>query len=175
MLLYLHTAAGGAAWGVFESLRLGQSRAMLLQNVARTALVTCFVPILMVGGVVTAYHRVNKATDSIGEKFGLYFGACLGAYPAQRLLSWVERFAPLWLGGHIVGFGSFFVYTLVTESDLLKSDAALLAPAPTKKKLVVLWEAKKIDEQAGVVGGVVGGSAETPPVAVESGPQLKPS
>ena len=52
VLLYLHTAAGGAAWGLFESVRAGQGRAALVQNVARTALVTCFVPILMVGGVV---------------------------------------------------------------------------------------------------------------------------
>ena len=89
----------------------------------------------------------GQGTDSIQEKFGLYFSACLGLYPAARLLSWVERFAPLWLGGHIVGFGSFFVYTLVTESDLLKSDNALLAGPPQKKKLVVLWEAKKPGEQ----------------------------
>lgn len=47
-------------------------------------------------------------------------------YPARFLLEWVERFAPLWLGGHIVGFGSFFVWTLYTESDLLKSDHSLL-------------------------------------------------
>ena len=38
----------------------------------------------------------------------------------------VENFAPLWLGGHIVGFGSFFVWTLYTESDILKSDHNLL-------------------------------------------------
>ena len=29
-------------------------------------------------------------------------------------------------GGHIVGFGSFFAWTLYTESDLLKSDTLLL-------------------------------------------------
>ena len=34
-------------------------------------------------------------------------------YPARFLLAWVENFAPLWLGGHIVGFGSFFVRTYV--------------------------------------------------------------
>ena len=45
------------------------------------------------------------------------------------------RLAPLWLGGHIVGFSSFFVWTLYTESDLLKSDNLLLAP-PTRKKVV---------------------------------------
>ena len=126
VLLYLHTAVGGAAWGVFESVRLGESRAMLVQNVARTALVTCFVPILMVGGVVTTYTHVNKGTDSIQEKFALYFSSTLALYPAYKLLTWVERFAPLWLGGHVVGFGSFFIWTLYTESDLLKSDHDLL-------------------------------------------------
>ena len=47
-------------------------------------------------------------------------------YPARFLLARVENFAPLWLGGHIVGFGSFFVWTLYTESDILKSDHNLL-------------------------------------------------
>ena len=165
VLLYFHTAGGGAAWGLFESLRLQQPRSMLVQNVARTALVTCFVPILMVGGVVTAYNRVNKRTDSINEKFALYFGVCLGLYPAQRMLSMVERFAPLWLGGHIVGFASFFVWTLYTESDLLKSDNALLTAAnpPTKKKLVVLWEAKPQNAEP-----------STTAAAVEIGPQPAP-
>ena len=44
-----------------------------------------------------------------------------------RCAQWVERFAPLWLGGHIVGFFSFFAWTLYTESDLLKTDRQLLA------------------------------------------------
>lgn len=141
VLLYLHTAGGGAAWGLFESIRNQQPRAQLVQNVVRTGVVTCFVPILLVGGVVTGYMKLNRATDSIREKFGLYFGACLALYPASRLLTVVERFAPLWLGGHIVGFSSFFVWTLYTESDLLKSDALLDGPAPTRKRTVVVWEA----------------------------------
>ena len=142
VLLYLHTAAGGAAWGVFESLRLGESRAMLAQNVMRTALVTCFVPILMVGGVVTTYNRVNKATDSIEEKFALYFTSTLALYPSYRLLSWVERFAPLWLGGHIVGFGSFFAWTLYSESDLLKSEHALMSGGPEQQPVAAAKPAK---------------------------------
>lgn len=149
VLLYFHTAGGGAAWGLFESLRLGQSRAMLVQNVARTALVTCFVPILMVGGVVTAYTRVNRTTDEVSHKFALYFSLCALMYPASRLLAWVERFAPLWLGGHVVGFGSFFAWTLHAESDLLKSDRDLLAPAPKKKRQVPLFPAPAAPAGAG--------------------------
>ena len=38
---------------------------MLIQNVIRTSLVTCFVPILLVGGVVTGYQYFNKKTDSM--------------------------------------------------------------------------------------------------------------
>jgi hypothetical protein len=98
VLLYLHTAAGGAVWGLVESLRARQSRSVLVQNVLRTALVTCFVPILMVGGVVTAYTRLNRTTDSVDEKFAVYFSACVALYPASRLFAWVEAFAPLWLG-----------------------------------------------------------------------------
>jgi hypothetical protein len=66
------------------------------------------------------------AQDTVEDKFALYFGMCLAFYPARFLLEWVEGFAPLWLGGHIVGFSSFFAWTLFTESDLLKSDHALL-------------------------------------------------
>ncbi|EOD11601.1 hypothetical protein EMIHUDRAFT_442541 [Emiliania huxleyi CCMP1516] len=125
VLLYLHTAGGGAAWGLFESVRQRLDRAALVQNVARTSLVTCFVPILLVGGVVTAYNKWNKATDTVEEKFRLYFALALALYPSGRLLQWVETFAPLWLGGHIVGFASFFTWTLYTESDLMRSDREL--------------------------------------------------
>lgn len=126
VLLYLHTAAGGAAWGLAESLYQRRPVAALVQNVARTALVTCFVPICLVGGVVSTYNATNRKTDTVEEKFALYFTACLALYPARFVLEWVERFAPLWLGGHIVGFASFFAWTLYTESDLLKSDHGLL-------------------------------------------------
>lgn len=126
VLLYLHTAAGGAAWGLAESLYQRRPVAALVQNVARTALVTCFVPICLVGGVVSTYNATNRTTDTVEEKFALYFTACLALYPARFVLEWVERFAPLWLGGHIVGFASFFAWTLYTESDLLKSDHGLL-------------------------------------------------
>ena len=59
----------------------------------------------------------------MGQKSSL-----MGRAGCRSLLQWVERFAPLWLGGHIVGFVSFFAWTLYTESDLLKSDQLLLTP-----------------------------------------------
>ncbi len=49
----------------------------------RTSLVTCFVPILLVGRVVTAYQRADKTTDSLEQKFALYFTSCMALYPAQ--------------------------------------------------------------------------------------------
>ena len=97
---------------------------------------------------VTGYMRLNRVTDSIHEKFLLYFGACVALYPAGRLLTLVERFAPLWLGGHIVGFSSFFAWTLYTESDLLKSDAMLDGPPPTRSRTVVVWEAPSTQHPA---------------------------
>ena len=90
--------------------------------------------VLLVGGVVTAYERLNRTTDSINEKFALYGAACLALYPAGRLLQWAETIAPLWLGGHIVGFSSFFGWTLYTESDLLKSDRELLSRAEQREQ-----------------------------------------
>lgn len=142
LLFYLHTAAGGAAWGLFESVRQRQGRSALMQNVARTSLVTCFVPILLVGGVVSTYTRANRTTDTITEKFQLFFASSMALYPAHKLLQWVERFAPLWLGGHIVGFVSFFCWTLYTESDLLKSDHKLLAAAAEEDRRLAAAEEK---------------------------------
>ena len=77
---------------------------------------------------------MNKQTDTVEEKFYLFFGLCMAMYPARYVLAWVENFAPLWLGGHIVGFGSFFVWTLYTESDLLKSDRELLSKAEQREQ-----------------------------------------
>jgi hypothetical protein len=37
----------------------------LLQNVMRTSLVTCFVPILLVGGVVTSYNAANRKMAAV--------------------------------------------------------------------------------------------------------------
>ena len=119
---------------LIESVRSGLGRSALAQNVARTALVTCFVPILAVGGVVTGYNRLNRSTDSANEKFALYFALCLGLYPAGRFFAAVEAFAPLWLGGHIVGFGSFFSWTIYAESDLLLSDRELLDAKPRAER-----------------------------------------
>jgi hypothetical protein len=36
-----------------------------------------------------------------------------------------QAYAPLWIGGHVVGFCSFFIYLRVTGADLLRSDAVL--------------------------------------------------
>lgn len=86
VLFYLHTAAGGAAWGLFESVRQREPRAMLIQNVLRTSLVTCFVPILLVGGVVSTYTHLNRTTDTINDKFQLFFASSMALYPAHKLL-----------------------------------------------------------------------------------------
>jgi hypothetical protein len=46
-------------------------------------------------------------------------------YPWVYLLPIVERFSPYWIGGHVLGFTSFFVWLLVSKNDLLKSDTLL--------------------------------------------------
>ena len=58
----------------------------------------------------------------------------MACYPGMLLLKVVEAYAPLWLGGHIVGFSSFFGWTLYTESDLLKSDRELLSKAEQREQ-----------------------------------------
>jgi hypothetical protein len=67
----------------------------------------------------------------------------------------VDSWAPLWLGGHIVGFGSFFAYMWLTNADLMKTDQLLeredappspLAEIKHRVKLARL-EAKLLEEE----------------------------
>ena len=70
--------------------------------------------------------RIGSGQVGIGSGRVGSFSLTRIAPSCGRLLQWVELFAPLWLGGHIVGFMSFFGWTLYTESDLLKSDKQLM-------------------------------------------------
>lgn len=126
-LMYLHTAAGGLVWGAFESLRTRHGARAVARHALVTSAVTCLLPITVVGGLVTAYHELEKATDTRPQKLAMYTCAALLLYPGWRVMQVVEAVAPYWLGGHIVGFMSFFAWLRYTASDLLRTDAELLA------------------------------------------------
>lgn len=126
-LMYLHTAAGGLVWGAFESLRTRQGARAVVKHALVTSAVTCLLPITLVGGLVTAYHELEKVTETRPQKLAMYTCAALLLYPGWRVMQVVEAVAPYWLGGHIVGFMSFFAWLRYTESDLLRTDAELLA------------------------------------------------
>jgi hypothetical protein len=101
----------------------------------RTALVTGLVPAFFVGGVVSLFQQYQRHANTEQDVFRLYAGTLFATmWPASYIMPAVDRWAPLWLGGHVVGFSSFFIYSWLTGSDLLKNDQQLLneetAPPP---------------------------------------------
>ena len=125
VLLYLHTAAGGFVWGALESWRSGDVARGVLKHATRNSLVTSLVPIYAVGAIVTAYQYAQRQVDLPEEKFMLYAGVAMMVFPCYRLMPIVEAWAPYWIGGHVLGFASFFTWMLATDNDMFKSDKLL--------------------------------------------------
>ena len=125
VLLYLHTAAGGFVWGALESWRSGDAVRGILKHATRNSLVTSLVPIYAVGAIVTAYQYTQRQVDLPEEKFMLYAGVAMMVFPCYRLMPIVEAWAPYWIGGHVLGFASFFTWMLATDNDMFKSDKLL--------------------------------------------------
>ncbi len=49
----------------------------------------------------------------------------MSLYPWVYILPIVDKVFPLWIGGHVLGFTSFFTWLLVSKSDVLQSDNLL--------------------------------------------------
>ena len=97
----------------------------------RTAFVTGLVPAFFVGGIVSMFQQYQRQADTESDVFRLYAATLMTTlYPAYYLLPWVDRWAPLWLGGHVLGFGSFFAFMVLTDADLMKNDHLLELEAP---------------------------------------------
>jgi hypothetical protein len=45
--------------------------------------------------------------------------------PWVYMLPVLDKLCPLWLGGHVVGFCSFFLFMMATDNDMFKSDHQL--------------------------------------------------
>lgn len=125
LTMYLHTSLGGAIWGACEALRKKESTAQIIKASARTAFITGLVPIYFVGLGVSLYNHFQRQIEDNEQRFYLTFTTTMSLYPWVYLLPIVERFSPYWLGGHVVGFTSFFTWLLLTKNDLLKSDTLL--------------------------------------------------
>eukprot|EP00732_Lithocolla_globosa_P001163 Lithocolla_globosa_v1_NODE_537_length_3794_cov_22.651976.p1 type:complete len:488 gc:universal NODE_537_length_3794_cov_22.651976:1347-2810(+) len=125
LFLYLHTATGGAVWGAIESYRKNYTLPNILKFTMRNALVTSLLPIYFVGGLVTTFMHFKKQCDTIDQTWRFYSVALMGLYPFFYLIPIVELWSPYWLGGHILGFGSFYSYLIYSDSDLMKSDHKL--------------------------------------------------
>ncbi|KNC50895.1 uncharacterized protein AMSG_12043 [Thecamonas trahens ATCC 50062] len=126
LLLYLHTALGGGAWGALQAFRAGESSQAIARAALRTSLVTSLVPICVVGGMVTLYNYVRRQVDDPLPLMAFHTGSMLALYPLIFIMPAVDAWAPMWIGGHVVGFISFFTYLYVTDADLLKADGELL-------------------------------------------------
>lgn len=117
--MYLNTMLGGAVWGGVVALREGMPRAAMMRSIGRTALITGVIPLYFVGVAVTGFNKVRRNIDTRAELATLYSVTTFSLLPWLYLLPIVEAWAPYWLGGHVVGFMSFFSYLLLTESDKL--------------------------------------------------------
>jgi hypothetical protein len=134
-LLYLHTILGGAAWALATGLFKGLPVVFLRRSVYRTALVTGFVPAYFIGGVVTFYQAQLLTMDSYEEAFRLYFGCSVAVVlPWLYMLPILDAYCPLWLGGHIVGFCSFFLSCYLNDSDIFKTDHLLASYEEDQKR-----------------------------------------
>lgn len=125
-LLYLHTAAGGAVWGAVQAVRAGESARGVVRQTVRTALVTSLVPIYVVGGLVTAYNYLRRKLETPAQLATFHAGSAMALYPFVHIIPALDRWAPLWIGGHVLGFVSFFGWLYVSDNDLLKADGELM-------------------------------------------------
>jgi hypothetical protein len=121
--MYLNTMLGGAVWGAVVAVRDGMPRAAMMRSIGRTAVITGVIPLYFVGVAVTGFNKVRRNVDTRLELATLYSVTTFSLLPWLYLLPIVEAWAPYWLGGHVVGFTSFFSYLLVTESDKLPRPA----------------------------------------------------
>ena len=150
-ILYLHTVFGGGLWGLISSL---YHKTSIVSNVSRTAFITGLIPAIFMGGLVGFFQNNQKQTDKESDVYFLYAGTLFAVmYPSWYLLPIVESFAPLWVGGHILGFMSYFTYLVYSESDLMRSDAILeqkdemkRQSALRKKRREEILEAKLLAE-----------------------------
>ncbi len=126
-ILYMHTLLGGALWGITVSLfRRIKNKRQIWQYIYRTALVTGFVPAYFIGGIVTQYNYQLKEKNTYNGIMMLNFiTGMLILIPSIYIMPILDLYCPLWLGGHIVGFSTFFLQCYYEDNDLFKSDINL--------------------------------------------------
>lgn len=134
IMMYVNTMLGGGAWGLAVALANKQPRAAVLRSVMRTAVVTGVVPLYFVGAAVTAFNAQRRRVDSPEDLIVLYGLGTFSLFPWYYLLPIVEAWAPLWLGGHVLGFMFFGGYLMFTGSELLARPPP--AERPGSKKAI---------------------------------------
>eukprot|EP01132_Coremiostelium_polycephalum_P005294 gene5294-6592_t len=148
--LYLHTSAGGFVWGCFESIRNKLPLKTILLNGCKNSIITAGIPILFVGIVTTLFNDQYKKLNTTQDKFMLFFFGTYSLYPMHYLLPVIERFSPYWIGGHVLGFMSFFSYLVYTENDIFKSDNLIMQKdriAPPRDILIENLKKKELEQQ----------------------------
>jgi len=81
-----------------------------------------------VWGALESLRRKDSMRNIIKNslKTSLTLGTCMSLYPWCYLLPVVERFSPFWIGGHVLGFMSFFTWMVVSGNDLFKTDSLIV-------------------------------------------------
>ncbi|EFA81004.1 hypothetical protein PPL_05839 [Heterostelium album PN500] len=153
-LLYFHTSAGGFVWGMIESWRNELPLRAMLKNGFRTSIVTAAVPIFFVGAMTTLYNNYRKQLDTTKEKFYFYLAGIYSLYPWYYILPKIEKYAPYWIGGHVLGFMSFFTWLVYTKNEIFNSDSLIIQKdkaAPPREQLIKMMKKENqmllIDQQ----------------------------
>ncbi|EGC30200.1 hypothetical protein DICPUDRAFT_41770 [Dictyostelium purpureum] len=137
--LYLHTSFGGFIWGCFESMRNNLPLRAILLNGCKNSIITAALPIIFVGLMTTYANEKIKTIDTTKGKFEFYFAGLYSLFPWYYILPAIERFSPYWIGGHVLGFMSFFSYLAYSKYDIFKSDTILIEKdrlLPTREVLI---------------------------------------
>jgi len=108
-----------------KSLRLINWR-LVSSYALRTSLVTGLVPIYFVGMSVSLYNYFNHKIDRPDQRFYFTLASAMSLFPWYYILPVVERLSPFWIGGHILGFMSFFTWLSLSGNDMFKMDSQLV-------------------------------------------------
>jgi len=99
--------------GIQKKLPLTQ----LLKYTLGTSMVTAIVPITLMGCMVTMYYHFLKPLNTT-RHIALYnYGWFFSFFPLYYILPYLDKIAPYWIGGHVVGFTLFFFSMFLNNHD----------------------------------------------------------
>eukprot|EP01133_Synstelium_polycarpum_P003448 gene3449-3920_t len=103
-----------------------------------------------VWGCVESF-RNRRSMDTTKEKFILYFTGIYSMYPWYYILPKLEAYSPNWIGGHVLGFMSFFTWLVYTKNEIFNSDSLIIQKdksGPPRERLIKAILERKEAQQA---------------------------